>query len=121
MLEVEEKENLKEKKEESARSKKAQILSKREKPDTKGTSLFNFSILETGDESMFMEAFDNFAKENPFAADKVRDDVMDAVKKCHQIVHEMGAPRISTTIRLGTRVDKAQTMKDKIKSVKDKL
>jgi uncharacterized protein YqgV (UPF0045/DUF77 family) len=33
----------------------------------------------------------------------------------------MGAPRISTTIRLGTRTDKNQTMKDKIKSVEDKL
>jgi len=85
VLTKEEKENLKEKKEESARSKKAQILSKREKPDTKGTSLFNFSILETGDESMFMEAFDNFAKENPFAADKVRDDVMDAVKMSQRL------------------------------------
>jgi uncharacterized protein YqgV (UPF0045/DUF77 family) len=33
----------------------------------------------------------------------------------------MGAPRISTTIRLGTRVDKNQTMENKIKSVKQKL
>ena len=85
VLTKEEKENLKEKKEESARSKKAQMISKRERPDTKGTSLFNFSLLETGDESMFMEAFDNFAKENPFAADKVRDDVMDAVKMSQRL------------------------------------
>ena len=49
------------------------------------------------------------------------DDVMAVVKKCHQIVHEMGAPRISTTIRLGTRVDKNQTMEDKIKSVHSKI
>jgi uncharacterized protein (TIGR00106 family) len=49
------------------------------------------------------------------------DDVLAAVKKCHQVVHEMGAPRISTTIRLGTRVDKNQTMENKIKSVKQKL
>jgi uncharacterized protein YqgV (UPF0045/DUF77 family) len=33
----------------------------------------------------------------------------------------MGAPRISSTIRFGTRVDKNQTMEDKIKSVEDKL
>jgi uncharacterized protein YqgV (UPF0045/DUF77 family) len=33
----------------------------------------------------------------------------------------MGAPRISSTIRVGTRVDKNQTMEDKIKSVEDKL
>jgi uncharacterized protein (TIGR00106 family) len=49
------------------------------------------------------------------------DDVMAAVKKCHQVVHEMGAPRISTTIRLGTRTDKNQTMEDKIKSVRLKI
>lgn len=84
-LTEEQQKELKEKQAEADKLKKAQILSKREKPDTKGTSLFNFSILETGDESMFMEAFDNFAKENPFAADKVRDDVMDAVKMSQRL------------------------------------
>jgi len=49
------------------------------------------------------------------------DEVMTAVKKCHEVVHKMGAPRISTTIRLGTRTDKIQTMEDKIKSVTKKL
>jgi uncharacterized protein YqgV (UPF0045/DUF77 family) len=33
----------------------------------------------------------------------------------------MGAPRISTTIKLGTRTDRKQTMDDKVKSVEDKL
>jgi uncharacterized protein (TIGR00106 family) len=45
------------------------------------------------------------------------DEVMAAVKRCHDVVHKMGAPRISTTIRLGTRTDKNQTMEEKIKSV----
>ena len=49
------------------------------------------------------------------------ETVMAAVKKCHEIVHEMGAPRISTTIRLGTRIDRDQTIEDKIKSVENKL
>jgi len=49
------------------------------------------------------------------------DEVMTALKKCHEVVHQMGAPRISTTIRLGTRTDRNQTMVDKIKSVKEKL
>ena len=48
-------------------------------------------------------------------------EVMAAVKKCHQVVHQMGAPRISTTIRLGTRTDKNQSMDDKVKSVAQKL
>ena len=48
------------------------------------------------------------------------DAVTAAIRKCHEVVHEMGAPRISTTIRIGTRVDRAQTMDDKIRSVEDK-
>jgi len=47
--------------------------------------------------------------------------VFEAIKKCHQVIHEMGAPRISTTIKLGTRVDRKQTMNDKIESVRQKL
>lgn len=49
------------------------------------------------------------------------DDVMQAIKKCHETLHEMGVPRISTTIRLGTRTDRDQTIEDKIKSVQEKL
>lgn len=49
------------------------------------------------------------------------DDVFNAVKKCHEKVHEMGAPRISSSIRLGTRTDREQTMEDKIRSVELKL
>ena len=47
--------------------------------------------------------------------------VFAAIKRCHERVHEMGAPRISSTIRLGTRTDREQTMEDKIKSVQEKL
>jgi len=49
------------------------------------------------------------------------DDVFAAIKRCHEVVHEMGAPRITTTIKLGTRTDRDQTMEDKVKSVQDKL
>ena len=49
------------------------------------------------------------------------DEVLAAVKRCHQVVHEMGAPRISTTLKLGTRTDRAQTMEDKVRSVEQKL
>jgi uncharacterized protein (TIGR00106 family) len=45
------------------------------------------------------------------------DAILAAVKRCHEVVHELGAPRISTVIKLGTRVDRAQTMNDKIESV----
>ena len=49
------------------------------------------------------------------------DEVMAAVKACHEAVHGMGAPRISTIIKLGTRVDRSQTMDEKVESVKRKL
>ena len=49
------------------------------------------------------------------------DAVMAGVKRCHEVVHEMGAPRISTTLHLGTRTDRVQTMNDKVRSVEQKL
>jgi uncharacterized protein (TIGR00106 family) len=49
------------------------------------------------------------------------DEVFAAIKRCHEEVHEMGAPRISTNLRVGTRIDRQQTMEDKVKSVEDKL
>jgi uncharacterized protein (TIGR00106 family) len=48
-------------------------------------------------------------------------EVFAAIKRCHEVVHEMGAPRISTTIKLGTRTDRRQSMDDKVRSVEDKL
>lgn len=49
------------------------------------------------------------------------DDVFAAIKRCHETVHAMGAPRITTTVKLGTRTDREQTMEDKIRSVKEKM
>ncbi len=49
------------------------------------------------------------------------EEIMAAIKRCHERVHEMGAPRISTTIRLGTRIDKDSTIREKIESVRSKL
>lgn len=45
------------------------------------------------------------------------DQVFNGIKICHERVHEMGAPRITTTIKLGTRIDRQQNMQDKIDSV----
>lgn len=49
------------------------------------------------------------------------DQVMQAVKECHQALHDMGVPRIGTTMRIGTRIDREQTIEDKIRSVQEKL
>lgn len=49
------------------------------------------------------------------------DAVFAAVKRCHEVVHGMGAPRITTTIKLGTRTDRNQSMEDKVHSVQEKM
>ena len=49
------------------------------------------------------------------------DQVVDAIKRCHEQMHEMGAPRITTSIRLGTRTDRLQTMQEKVESVQRHL
>lgn len=49
------------------------------------------------------------------------DTVFDAIRICHERVHEMGAPRITSTLRFGTRTDRKQTMDEKIVSVESKL
>lgn len=48
------------------------------------------------------------------------DAVLAAVKRCHAVVHGMGAPRVSTVLKLGTRTDKAQSLDDKVRSVEGK-
>jgi uncharacterized protein (TIGR00106 family) len=49
------------------------------------------------------------------------NQVFEAIRHCHEKIHEAGAPRITTTIRLGTRNDRMQSMDDKVRSVEDKL
>lgn len=48
------------------------------------------------------------------------EDVFAAIRRCHEVLHAMGAPRIHTDIKLGTRVDRKQTMAEKVKSVQTK-
>ena len=45
------------------------------------------------------------------------DAVMAAVKACHEKVHSMGAPRVFTTLKIGTRTDREQSLEDKVESV----
>ena len=48
------------------------------------------------------------------------DDVFAAIKDCHEKIHDMGAPRIHTNIKLGTRTDRQQSLEDKVRSVQEK-
>ena len=49
------------------------------------------------------------------------DEVFAAVKKCHETLHLMGVPRLTSSLKVGTRTDREQTMADKVDSVKTKL
>ncbi len=49
------------------------------------------------------------------------DEVFAAVKRCHEAVHQLGAPRVTSSLRIGTRTDKAQSLDDKVRSVEQEL
>jgi len=46
------------------------------------------------------------------------DAIIQAIKACHEKLHEMGVPRISTIVKIGTRTDREQTMAEKVASVR---
>ncbi|MCO6436231.1 MAG: MTH1187 family thiamine-binding protein [Phycisphaerae bacterium] len=49
------------------------------------------------------------------------DVVFAAIRRAHEVLHEMGAPRISANLRFGTRTDKPQSLSDKVSSVQAKI
>jgi len=49
------------------------------------------------------------------------DEVFETVKRCHEVLHQQGAPRVFTILKVGTRSDRPQSMEDKVRSVKAKL
>ncbi|MDG1501057.1 MAG: MTH1187 family thiamine-binding protein [Planctomycetota bacterium] len=49
------------------------------------------------------------------------DTIMAALKQIHETLHGEGSQRISTTIRLGSRIDKSQSVQDKIEAVEEQL
>ena len=49
------------------------------------------------------------------------DVVLGAVRRCHEVVHEMGSPRVHTALKLSTRIYRAQSLDDKVASVRQQL
>jgi uncharacterized protein (TIGR00106 family) len=49
------------------------------------------------------------------------DAVFGAIKRCHETLHQRGVARLTSSMRFGTRVDREQTMEDKVRSVEAKL
>jgi len=46
------------------------------------------------------------------------DEVFDLIRRCHERFFEMGAPRISTSVKISDRRDKPATMQEKVNSVR---
>jgi uncharacterized protein (TIGR00106 family) len=49
------------------------------------------------------------------------EQVFAAVRRCHEAVHRMGAPRIFTALKINTRTDRDQTMEEKTASVEKRV
>lgn len=49
------------------------------------------------------------------------DVVFASIRACHERLHAMGVPRITASLRVGTRTDRDQTIEDKIRSVRTRL
>jgi uncharacterized protein YqgV (UPF0045/DUF77 family) len=47
--------------------------------------------------------------------------VLQAVKAAHRAARAAGAKRVISTVRIDERLDKTQTLEDKVRSVKRKL
>ncbi len=45
------------------------------------------------------------------------EHVFAAVRRCHEVLHERGVPRLHTTLKVGTRTDRPQSLADKVRSV----
>jgi uncharacterized protein (TIGR00106 family) len=49
------------------------------------------------------------------------DQVVSAIRKCLEKLHQMGIPRCDTNVRFNTRTDKKVSMEDSIRVVTDKI
>ena len=47
--------------------------------------------------------------------------LVDAVRRCHDVVHQMGAPRVLTILKLETRSDGNAELSQAVESVRRKL
>ncbi len=49
------------------------------------------------------------------------ETVTDAVRHCHEVVHGMGAVRITSTLKLSTRTDREQGLAEMLERVRSRL
>jgi uncharacterized protein YqgV (UPF0045/DUF77 family) len=46
---------------------------------------------------------------------------MGAIRRCIETVHDLGAPRVSTFVKISSRTDRTQTSEEMVRSVEAKL
>jgi uncharacterized protein (TIGR00106 family) len=46
-------------------------------------------------------------------------DILAVVQHIHEVLHAQGAPRLSTSLKLGTRLDKEGSLAGKVRAVQD--
>ena len=46
------------------------------------------------------------------------DQVFKCIKKCHEVLHSNGVPRIYTTLKVNTRIGKKQFFNEKVESIR---
>jgi len=49
------------------------------------------------------------------------DTVMDALRRCHEVVHEMGAVKILSNVKILTRTDHEPNLADPVARVRERL
>lgn len=49
------------------------------------------------------------------------EDVMRVVRRCHEVLHERGAPRVDSAIRIATASDKDQSLEGRVEKVERKI
>jgi len=79
------------------------------------TSLLSFHYSYGPNLLNTLSCFTQCINQSPYVA--ACEKVFAAIERCHEVVHEMGSPRISTFIHPGTRTDRNQTMDEQIRSV----
>ena len=47
------------------------------------------------------------------------NEVFECIRKCHEVLHINGAQRVFTLLKVNTRTDKKQLLKDKVESIMD--
>ena len=48
------------------------------------------------------------------------EEVMHVLQRCHDVLHERGAPRVDSTLRVATATDKDQSLEGRMAKVEDK-